>query len=244
MKRKQKKQTSKEKKKDETWRKTKKVGSLIGDEEDIERRKQLATAALNKMEKVWIRGDRVSKKRKIKLYRALVKSILTYNCGTWGVTKATEHKLDTFHRKQLRRILGIRYPTVITNKQLYKKTGERPISETMRTARWRLLGHILRREQDIPANKAMQFYFNDEIQGEKFKGARRTTLPTVLESDLQKITDKSDHNYCKRLTLKTADDLKALTEVAQNRAAWKSLTGRVRKAGEADPSVDDSAKRP
>ena len=154
--------------------------------------------------------------------------------------------MDTFHRKQLRRVLGIRYPTVITNKQLYKQTGERPISETMRTARWRLLGHILRREQDIPANKAMQFYFNEEIQGGKFKGARRTTLPTVLENDLQKIKDPatSDHNYCKKHKLSTADDLIALAEVAQNRAAWKSLTGRVRKAGEAEPSVDDSAKRP
>ena len=59
---------------------------------------------------------------------------------------------------------------------------------------------------------------NEEIQGEKFKGARRTTLPTVLKSDLD---TKRKHK------LSTADDLKALAEVAQNRVEWKSLMGKV-----------------
>ena len=37
------------KKEDEAWRKVKKVGSLLGDDEDIERRKTLSTAAMKKM---------------------------------------------------------------------------------------------------------------------------------------------------------------------------------------------------
>ena len=48
-------------KKDETenWRTTKKLGSLLGVTEDINRRKQLATAALNKMNNIWIRKDKI-----------------------------------------------------------------------------------------------------------------------------------------------------------------------------------------
>ena len=127
----------------------KKVGSLIGDEEDTERRKALSTAALNKMHTVWIRKDKISQKRKMLLYKTLVKPVLLYNCGTWGVTAATEKKMDAFHRKQLKRVLNIKYPTIISNEKLYEISKEKPISQTMRAARWKLLGHILRRDQDI-----------------------------------------------------------------------------------------------
>ena len=54
-----------------SWKNTKKVGTLIGDTEDVQRRKQLSTAALAKSQNVWVRGDKLKKKTKLKLYRAL-----------------------------------------------------------------------------------------------------------------------------------------------------------------------------
>ena len=74
------------------YKNAKKVGTLIGDEEDIKRRKRLSTAALAKLQNIWIKGDKVKRKTKIKLYRTLVKSVLTYNCGTWALTKTEEKK--------------------------------------------------------------------------------------------------------------------------------------------------------
>ena len=44
---------------DEKWRLVKKMGSLIGDDEDVERRKRLSTAAKNKMQVIWIRKDKI-----------------------------------------------------------------------------------------------------------------------------------------------------------------------------------------
>ena len=41
-----------------------------------------------------------------------------YNCSTWGLTNAEESKFDAFHRRQLRRVLGIKYPTIISNKKI------------------------------------------------------------------------------------------------------------------------------
>ena len=41
-------------KNDEDWKNAKKLGSLIGDLEDVERRKQLSTTALNKLYHVWV----------------------------------------------------------------------------------------------------------------------------------------------------------------------------------------------
>ena len=233
-----------QKREEEKWRKVKKVGSLLGDEEDMARRRSLAAAAMGKMDKIWIRKDKISQKRKINLYRALVKSILLYNCGTWGVTKTEEQKMDAFHRKQLRRVMGIRYPKKISNKKLYAKTGERPISETMRAARWKLFGHILRRDQNIPANMAMKLYFNEKVRGgKKFRGARRTTLPSVLNTDLAKL-QTSDHNYCKQLKLGTTEDLKKMQQLADDRKYWRCLVTRVVGAGRAELSVDNSAEAP
>ena len=40
----------------ESWRMVKKLGSLLGDAEDVIRRIQLASVAMTKINKVWIRG--------------------------------------------------------------------------------------------------------------------------------------------------------------------------------------------
>ena len=81
--------------KENSWKNTKKFGTLIGDTEDVQRRKQLSTAALAKLPNVWVRGDKLKKKTKLKLYRALVKSVLTYNCSTWALTQAEETRLSS-----------------------------------------------------------------------------------------------------------------------------------------------------
>ena len=52
---------------------SKKVGSLINDEKAVERRKQLATVALNKLNNVWIKGNKLKTSTKIRLYKSLVK---------------------------------------------------------------------------------------------------------------------------------------------------------------------------
>ncbi|GFS01972.1 endonuclease-reverse transcriptase [Elysia marginata] len=129
---------------EEDWKKVKKEGLLLGDTEDIERRKQLSNLILQKLSSIWIRNDKVKQVTRLNLFRALVKSILLYNCGTWSLTKQEENKLNTFYRRQLRTILNIKYPTVIKNNALYQKTGETSISLTILKARWRLFSHILR----------------------------------------------------------------------------------------------------
>ena len=54
-------------KNEEDWENAKKVGSLIGDLKDVERRKQLSTAALNKLYHVWVKGNKLKTTTKIKL---------------------------------------------------------------------------------------------------------------------------------------------------------------------------------
>ena len=138
---------------------SKKVGSLIDDDKDVERRKQLANVALYKLNNVWIKGNKMKTSTKIKLYKSLEKSILLYNCATWALTLTEEERLNAYDRKQLKKILNIRYPKKITNTSLYKICQEKPLSLQILSARWSLFGHILRRGKAIPANKATRAYF-------------------------------------------------------------------------------------
>ena len=98
---------------------SKKVGSLIDDNKDIERRKQLATVDFYKLNNAWIKGNRLKTSTKIELYKSLMKSILLYrsNCGTLALALTEEERLNAYHRKRLKKILNIRYPKRI-NKQV------------------------------------------------------------------------------------------------------------------------------
>ena len=69
--------------------------------------------------------------------------------------------------------------------------------------------------------------------GSKFRGRPLTTLPVVLNKDLD-LTRVSDD----KLQLTSLKDLEHLRSVAQNRQTWRKLTTRIREAAEASPSDD------
>ena len=97
-------------------------------------------------------------------------------------------------------------------------------------SRWELFGHILRRDINIPANKAMNGYFVK--CGDSFRGRPPTTLPIVLNRDLALI----------KMGLKNQLDLERLRSMAQDRQHWRDFTSRMVKTAEATQSVDRDAK--
>ena len=203
------------------------------------------------MNAVWIRKDKIKENTRIKLYKSLVKSILLYYCGTWCLNEHEEDMLDAHHRKQLRRVLNINYPTKIRNERLYEICNEIPISITILKARFKLFGHILRRYKDIPANKIMEFYFTKINPTDKnFKGSERTNLPSTLARDLDTLHNKTrplslhDHTYDKSTVpkLRPLEDLKELRKIAQNRNEWKDLSRNIITARQAEEAIVSSAE--
>ena len=116
---------SKEEKRE--WRNVIKLGSKLGNWEDIKRSKELATIALAKNDIIWKKKWKTKLTTSIKLYETLVKSVLLYNCGAWGVSKNDQRKLNSFHRNQLRKVVGIQWPHKISNEKLCKITGTKPL---------------------------------------------------------------------------------------------------------------------
>ena len=184
----------KNKQTNEPWRETIKLGSKLGDKEDIVRRKQLARVKLIQMKKILKRKKVVRLKKKMKLYNALVRSVLTYNSCTWGLTKQDEQNLDSFHRQNLRQVAGIFYPKKIGKAAIYTLTGSRPLSIDITRARWKMFGHAFRLNENTPARRAMKYFFLVPEGHKKFRGRKRATIVTTLNRDIDR-TRKHNEDF-------------------------------------------------
>ena len=191
------------------WEGTRKLGSLLGVEEDVNRRIQLAAASFKRLEVIWKHRSLVPTKTRIQSYQALVESVLMYNCGTWGLTEILADKLDRFQRKLLRRVMGVSWSDRVSNEELYERSSIVPASEQAVDARWRLFGHTLRMHEESPAKQATACYFFNDQKGRQ---GNRTTIATALSDDY-KLTFKS--------SIKTKVEYGSMIDVASERDYWK-----------------------
>ena len=200
---------------DEEWRSNKTLGSLMCTVKDIKNRIFLGNVAFSKFEKVWMKS-KISVQRKIKIYEAQVVSILLYNCNSWAAPLASLNELDIAHRKHLRRILNIRWPKgVISNEALYARCNVTPLSVRVSKFRWRMLGHILRGQEDSPAYTSMLFAINSDIFMEGRRGRPCLNLLDVIRKDL------TSRNL--NIRLKNLTDFEDLRFLALDREEWKKL---------------------
>ena len=199
---------------------TKKLGSLIGEEEDVEKRKRMALVAFNKLTKIWKNIGKVSEKVRIRLYNAYVRPVLLYNSGTWGLLESSIVKLETFHRRQLRKVLGIFWPQKISNDDLYRRCKCRSLRFDVMESRWKLFGHILRLDLDTPCTIYMSDYF--KTVGKGFQGRPRMMLPQRLHEDLKHMNEAlSTSLKLEGLKLQTTKDLNTFRDAAQDRKSWQ-----------------------
>ena len=101
-----------------TWKQTKKLGSFLDVEADIKRRMAMATNHFRSLTQLWNSKGRVRLVIRLYTYKALVLPVLLYNCGTWGAESSVIAKIDIFHRRQLRRVLGLTRLDGVSNKEL------------------------------------------------------------------------------------------------------------------------------
>ena len=222
----------KTKEKNEPWRDVVKLGSKLGDKEDVQRRKQISTGSMRKIEDIIRRKKTTKTKKKMKLYNSLVKSVLMYNSCTWGLTKNDEKELDSFHRRQLRQVLGVKYPMKMRNEKVYERTETRPLSIDITKARWKMLGHVLRMNEKTPARMAMKYLFQNLKKEKKFKGRKRATIVTTINRDIKR-TRKIYENFDIKPLLSELD-LRNARVKALNRKHWQKKVKMVVDAAYSD----------
>ena len=79
------------------WQKNKTLGALLGEELDVTRRMQLAGLAFRRMFGLFA-GVSASLELKIHVWNALVRPVLRYGCGTWGLNATMTEKRCALHR--------------------------------------------------------------------------------------------------------------------------------------------------
>jgi hypothetical protein len=209
----------------------KKLGSKFLSEDDLKYRIQRANHAFSQLWRLWKSRIRVSLELRIRMYNAFIKPILMYNAGSLDLSLHKLQAMDCAHRRHLRRILGIFYPNIISNTDLYQRCNTKPISADAIKARWTLLGHILRLPETVPAHQVMIQYFTITTPA---KSNIRNILPKLLNQDLTR------SNY--KFQLKSYTDLRKLTKLASTRSKWQVLAQQMYDSA-AEESLDPSTKK-
>ncbi|XP_071834664.1 uncharacterized protein [Apostichopus japonicus] len=190
----------------DSWKKCKYVGSLLGTEEDINRRIGITNGAFNTLSSIF-KSKNISRKIKLRIFETLLKSIFLYNCELWGTTKDLDRKIDTFQRRLLRNILNIRWTNNnwLSNDELYNETNQTPWSSIVAHRRLRFFGHVARLQEDAPAKVALREALRHTA---KPVGRPVTTLLGKIKSQFKDININS---------------FEEAINLAQDRKTWRRL---------------------
>ena len=80
---------------------------------------------------------------KLPLYESCVLSVLLHCAETWTLLKTDVNRLQAFHTRSLRRILGIRWFDHVTNLEVKDRTRLEDIESRVRRRRLALFGMLL-----------------------------------------------------------------------------------------------------
>lgn len=201
----------------EPWRTGKHLGVRLDVTQEVARRIQKAGWAYASLQKLWMRREIVSEIKRVRLFKAFVLPHFLYGLGAIPLSTIPEKRLDTAHRRLLRRLIRVWWPNKLSNDQLYERTSSIPISDKAREMRWAYLGHILRRvAESHPAALAFLCYFKCH---ETFSpsGHLQSDLIAVLRKDLK----RTEHLH--GLSLTDLSDAQTLIERAEDRKEWAGL---------------------
>ncbi|KAL9987355.1 hypothetical protein ACROYT_G001645 [Oculina patagonica] len=129
-----------------------------GGMKDLKNRLSKARGAFNKL-KIWI-SNNILRKTKLRLYKTLVSE-------TWKMNKGDEKAVDVC----LRKILRIRWQDRVSTKELLERAGMEPLSEEVKSRRWKIIGHILWKDRNDDCNVAISW----APEGKRRRGRPKTT---------------------------------------------------------------------
>ena len=194
---------------DTKWKSCKYLGSLIGTEEDIKRRKGLTHDNYHALESI-LKSKLVSEPVRIRIFRAYIDSIFLYNSELWTLTNTLERSIDSFHWRLLRKVIHVTWPRLITNEELEKRTKVNPWSLIICKGRLSWFGHLLRLPSETPAKRSLKAFVKT---WKRSAGRPKRTWLSLILSDISKYSNMN-------LSEDQEKDLESLEKICGDRKVW------------------------
>ena len=145
---------------------------------------------------------------KLRAFECYVSSIFLYNSELWTLTEKSKSSINAFHRKLIRTAcLNIRWPTIITNNDLYTTTKVKPWSEIIIKRQLSWFGHLVRLPDDTPAKRSLNYSL---LPSKKPPGRQKTTWIEMMKTHFLKMGMTWNEAY----------------ETAKDRGKWRDITKR------------------
>ncbi len=143
-----------------------------------------------------------SLKVKVRVYESSVLSVLLYGSKTWLTYRREEHKLNAFHFRCLRQILGLSWQDRVPNTTMLKLTNSSDMYTAIRRRRLRWIGHVRR----MPDERLPKSIFHGELAvGHRPCGRPKLRFKDVVKWDMNVFNINPDRWH----------------HLAEDRAAWR-----------------------
>jgi len=93
-----------------------------------------------------------------------------------------QNKLDVFHQRNLRKIIGVTWKDKVSNAEVLACTGQRRLQDIVSERRFWLAGHVMRMAPERPARRAIEWTPAD---GRSKRGRPKKTWRSTFREDLQ-----------------------------------------------------------
>ena len=185
------------------------LGSTInsnGNEEDEIDKRILATNRIYFSLQNILKSKDISKENKIKIYKTLIRPVLTYGSETWTIRKATGERLKRVERKILRRVFGPVFENgewrILHNEEVYQLYQDDDVLRFVELNKLRWAGHVARMDEGRFPKKAMEA----QLTGKRPVGRPRKRYEATIKEAANRLLGV--HNW---------------KEAAINRNQWKDM---------------------
>ena len=162
------------------------LGSIInatgGTDEDITARIRKAQSTFSMLMPVW-KEKRIRLQTKLRIFNTNVNSTLLWGFGNMEIDyRLPTKKLQTFINKCLRKILNIRWPEVISNEDLWERSQQCRIEESIKRRKLKWSGHTLRKPENNITRSALEW----NPKGSRRRGRPKQSWRRSVKDELAK----------------------------------------------------------
>ena len=115
------------------------------------------------------------------VYKACVRSMLTYRAETWAMKAGVFQRLRATERRMLRMTCGATLQDMVESTVIASRVGVDDLEEHLRQKRLRWFGHIVRRDEEVEIKKVLEF----KIEGRRMRGMPVKRWIDVVEEDIR-----------------------------------------------------------